>query len=419
MPIAIGLFQPPRRADDADSEPDFVQRFYSSLTGPRTAAAVFVAISLVLAGVGLHRAFTSGLYETNLNALRNRDSIAHGGASWDQKMSEIFGVWLSPVVALVTDPAQRETAADALRQVLLFSPDPGLPPAERVETIESVVPSPGEQQRRLEILRRAKRLLGNAEDISSRGRAVVDRWLSDQSLQPIAPSSVPSVLKKGFAEIDGRTDRVTLVYPSIKINYNDADNVLRFSDALHRAQLPSGTVVGGSFLFMAEIIRLVEDESPKVVLVVCLLVALVLIPIFLKNPRRVLICIVTVAAVAFVAQSIMIALGVRVNMFNFAAVPITIGVGSDYVVNLFGAMDAFECDARQAAAKMGGAILLASLTTVVGYLSLVIAQSGALRTFGWAAVLGEIMAVCTVLLVLPALSKPLTTRVRREAQQIA
>jgi predicted RND superfamily exporter protein len=52
---------------------------------------------------------------------------------------------------------------------------------------------------------------------------------------------------------------------------------------------------------------------------------------------------------------------------------------------------------------MGGGILLCSLTTIVGYISLVIAQSGALRTFGWAAVLGEAMAVTIVLLVLPVL----------------
>ncbi len=377
-----------------------------------------MTISLALAAVGVHRALGSGLYETNLNALRNRDSIAHGGASWDQKMNQIFGVWLNPVVALADDPGKREQVAASLRQTLMAT-DHGPAPAERIETIESVVPQPSEQQRRLEILKRAKRLLGNAEDVSPRRREIIDHWLSDRSLQPITPAGVPTVLKKGFTEVDGRSDRVTLIYPSIQINYNDAENVLRFSDALQRAPLPSGTVVGGSFLFMAEIIRLVEDEAPKVVLVVCLLVAMVLIPIFLRNPRRVLICIATVAAVAFSAQSIMLALGVRVNMFNFAAVPITIGVGSDYVVNLFGAMDAFECDARQAAARMGGAILLASLTTVVGYLSLVIAQSGALRTFGWAAVLGEIMAVCTVLLVLPALSRPLTTPVRHEAQQTA
>ncbi len=414
MPIAIGLFKPPRRDAARDREAVFANRFYSGRAGPRTAAAVFVVISLVLAAVGIRRALVSGLYETNLNALRNRESLEHGGASWDQKMSEIFGVWLNPVVALVADPAQREAAASALRSVLLV-PDRGPAPAERVETIESVLPAPAEQQRRIEILKRAKRILGSAEDAPPQMRDLIERRLSDRSLQPISAADVPAALTQGFKEVDGRFDRVTLIYPSLKINYNDADNVLRFADALQRAQLPPHTVVGGSFLFMAEIIRLVQAEAPTVVLVVCLLVVMVLVPIFLKQPRRVLICIVTVAAVAFSAQAIMLAVGVRVNMFNFAAVPITIGVGSDYVVNLFGAMDAFACDARQAAARMGGAILLASLTTVVGYLSLVIAQSGALRTFGWAAVLGEVMAVCTVLLVLPALSKPLRAPIRQDA----
>ena len=418
MPIAIGLFRPPRRDAAHDFGGALAHRFYASPSGPRVAAAVFVVVSLTLAAFGIHRAVKGGLYETNLNALRNRDSLAHGGASWDAKMSEIFGVWLNPVVALVDKASTRETAATALRQTLLTS-DRGPAPAERVETIETVVPSAAEQQRRIEILSRAKRLLADADDVSVADRNAIEPWLSEASLLPISADGVPAALKRGFVEIDGRSDRVVLVYPSLKINYNDASNVLLFEDAMHRAQLPAGTVAGGSFLFMAEIIRLVEAEAPKVALVVCLLVALVLIPIFYKHPRRVLLCIVTVGAVAVSAQAIMLALGVRVNMFNFAAVPITIGVGSDYVVNLFGAMDAFGCDARRAAAKMGGAILLASLTTVVGYFSLVIAQSGALRTFGWAAVLGEIMAVCTVLLVIPAVSRPLKEPVGQEANQAA
>src|SRR5208283_318279 len=76
-------------------------------------------------------------------------------------------------------------------------------------------------------------------------------------------------------------------------------------------------------------------------------------------------------------------------------------VGADYVVNLLGAMSSLRVDARAACARMGGAILLCSLTTVIGYLSLVLAKSGALRSFGWAAVVGEIVASLVVLLVLP------------------
>ncbi|HNN95932.1 MAG TPA: hypothetical protein PKI03_26840, partial [Pseudomonadota bacterium] len=51
---------------------------------------------------------------------------------------------------------------------------------------------------------------------------------------------------------------------------------------------------------------------------------------------------------------------------------------------------------------MGGAILLCSLTTIFGYFTLLLASSGALRSFGQAAVLGEITAVTIVLVVYPA-----------------
>jgi predicted RND superfamily exporter protein len=136
---------------------------------------------------------------------------------------------------------------------------------------------------------------------------------------------------------------------------------------------------------------------------VCLLVALVLLPFFRRRPLRIVLVVATVTAVGVAAQAMMFAVGVQLNMINFAAVPITIGVGADYALNLLGAMDAFSVDARRACARMGGAILLCSLTTVVGYASLLLAQSGALRTFGWAAVLGEVMAVTTVLFALPVL----------------
>ena len=48
------------------------------------------------------------------------------------------------------------------------------------------------------------------------------------------------------------------------------------------------------------------------------------------------------------------------------------------------ASEAFFRDPAAGVAKLR-AIALCSLTTIVGYFSLVIAQSGALRTFGWAA----------------------------------
>jgi hypothetical protein len=375
-------------------------------------AGACVALALIGGSLGVRYAARAGLYEMDLSTLRNRDSLRSGSASWDGKMNELFGVWLNPVVALVDDPAHREEVAAELRRVLIDRKDPT---AERVETIEEFVPPIGRQNERLDRLRQIKkRLAGVSRDkIPEKAREMIDRWLAPEALVPITPNDVPASLRQGFTEVGGRLDRVILVYPTLKVDFNDGRNILRFADQLAGAKLPRGTVVGGGFLFMGEIIRLVRDESPSVILVVCALVALVLVPIFARRPLRIPLVVSTVAAVAVCAQAIMLALGVQLNMLNFAAVPITIGVGSDYAVNLLGAMDAFSVDGRRACARMGGGILLCSLTTIVGYISLVIAQSGALRTFGWAAVLGEAMAVTIVLLVLPVL---LPRRVDNESE---
>jgi uncharacterized protein len=399
MPVAISLLNPPR-----EERPSPIQgvllRFFSRPFWPGFIAAVFVFISLGGGIVGARRAIRNGLYEMDMRALRNRDSLRSGSASWDTRVNSLFGVWMNPVAGLVDDPAHREPLAMDLKRTLID----GSHVAERVETIQRLVPSREEQVQRIKRLEKLSKSLAHvpSEEIPERARPYLEK-LRAGDLKPISIDDVPEALKLPFTETGGRADRVVLLFPSLQIDYNEGQNIIRFADELHATPMPPDATVGGSFLFMAEIIRLVRDEAPRVVLVVALLVALVLAPLLLRRPLRILLVVSTVGSVALLAQANMLMVGVKLNMLNFAAVPITIGVGADYVVNLLGAMDALKADARRACAKMGGAIFLCSLTTVIGYVSLLMAQSGALRTFGWAAVLGEVMAVTTVLVVLPVL----------------
>jgi predicted RND superfamily exporter protein len=401
MPVAIAVLHPPRQNVEHSFAQGIFARLYAHRIFPRVLAAGFLCFAGGLAVYGAVRAYHTGLYEMDMRTLRNRESLAHGASSWDRTINRVFGVWLNPVAGLVEQPEQREATAQALRDVLLNAP----PYAERVETIESLVPNDAEQAHRLvrlkEVLKDVKRV--PPEELPEKVRPYIAAWSQPENLQPITLAEVPPSMKQGYFEKNGRADRTVLVFPSLAINFDDATKVLTFDDRLKQAPLPKGAVVGGAFLFMAEIIRLVRDEAPRVILVVCLLVAGVLLPIFWRRKWRIPVVVGTVAVVAVVSQAIMVALGVRINMLNFAAMPITIGVGADYVVNLLGAMDALDASPRQACVRMGPAIALCSLTTVVGYFSLVLASSGALRTFGWAAVLGELMAVTTVLLVVPAL----------------
>ncbi len=401
MPLTIAWLDPPRQGEQLSGFQERLTRFFGRPWSPRLVALLVVVASLAVGGIGLRRAIAHGPYDENLLHLRNTQSLRSGGASWDAEMSKIFGVWMNPIVVLVKDGEDREPAAAALRRRMVDGPRHM---AERVETIAQYVHPEAQQRARIQRLSRLRSQISKfpKDSMPAKVKERVDSWLSPRNLHVLTPEDVPNSLTRAFQETNGRTDRVVLLFPSLGINYNNARNVIRFSDELSSVKLPKGSVAGGAFLFMAEILRLIQREAPRVVLVVCALVALVLVPIFRRRPLRIPLVVATVAVVAISAQCVMFAVGVRLNMLNFAAIPITIGVGADYVVNLLGAMDAWGVDARRACARMGGAILLCSLTTIVGYLTLLFAHSGALRSFGWAAVLGELMAVATVLIVLPA-----------------
>jgi predicted RND superfamily exporter protein len=96
-------------------------------------------------------------------------------------------------------------------------------------------------------------------------------------------------------------------------------------------------------------------------------------------------------------------LGIRINFANFIAFPITLGIGVDYAVNV---VSRYELDGKRdmlaAVRSTGAAVALCSLTTIIGYSSLLMAQNRALYLFGLLAVLGELACLSVALASLPA-----------------
>ena len=89
------------------------------------------------------------------------------------------------------------------------------------------------------------------------------------------------------------------------------------------------------------------------------------------------------------------------NFLNFVVLPITFGIGVDYAVNIvqrYRQGGSLEKVLRET----GSAVALCSLTTVIGYASLMVADSQALAGFGLLAALGEVTCLFTALFVLPA-----------------
>ena len=96
-------------------------------------------------------------------------------------------------------------------------------------------------------------------------------------------------------------------------------------------------------------------------------------------------------------------LKVKLNFLNFIALPITFGIGVDYAVNIVQRYAREGAGGALAAVReTGGAVVLCSLTTTLGYLALVRSMNFAVRSLGVAAVVGEVTCLLAAVLVLPA-----------------
>jgi hypothetical protein len=95
---------------------------------------------------------------------------------------------------------------------------------------------------------------------------------------------------------------------------------------------------------------------------------------------------------------------IKLNFCNFVAYPITVGIGVDYSVNVISRfVQDGSRDVTGAVRSTGAAVGLCSLTTTIGYSSLLLAKNRALFLFGLTAVLGEVACLTAAVVALPAL----------------
>ena len=99
------------------------------------------------------------------------------------------------------------------------------------------------------------------------------------------------------------------------------------------------------------------------------------------------------------------AFGLKVNFLDFVALPITIGIGVDYAVNIAARARQYTGPGagRRSLGTTGGAVLLCSYTTIVGYASLLFSKNRGIHTFGFSAMLGELTCLTAALFIAPAL----------------
>jgi predicted RND superfamily exporter protein len=230
-------------------------------------------------------------------------------------------------------------------------------------------------------------------------------YMPPEPLTTFGIDDLPESIARPFTEKDGTRGRLVVVEAQPG-KENDLHYLLKYADAFRETRLPSGKLVRGSgraFIFSDILSAIVHDVPRAVSLSLALTLAAVLLT-FRRGGWHALTVLFALAIGVAGEVLFLYGRGIRINFLNFAALPITFGIGVDYAVNV---AQRYRADGSRdilaALRTTGGAVVLCSLTTMLGYLALLGSQNRAIRSLGLIAVVGEVSCLLAAVTVLPAL----------------
>jgi predicted RND superfamily exporter protein len=341
--------------------------------------------------------------EYDFSKLRRADTWVDGEGHWGRKMDAVLGSYLTPTVLLADSPAQARAVRERLERAMQRAPLSGM--VTRVFAIDDVVPN--QQEAKIAEAKQIRSALTPRvrARIPADRREQVDRLLSHELTRPIGPDDLPPRLLVGLRERDGQVGNTVVVFPRPSRELWQGPPLAAFVGAL-RAAADTGTPparVAGSLPLSTDILASVRRDGVFASFAAFAGVFLVVFGVFRFSRTTLLVMGTLTVGVVWVGAFAMAA-GVKVNFANFIAFPITFGIGVDYATNVMSRYLADGArDVRPAIRATGGAVALCSVTTVVGYSSLLLAENRALFLFGLLAVLGEVVCLIAGILLLPAL----------------
>jgi uncharacterized membrane protein YdfJ with MMPL/SSD domain len=287
----------------------------------------------------------------------------------------------------------RDTDAKRTPKTVLF---------QNIKSIEDILPA--NQGEKIVLLAEIRKMLDTAlPELADAERKDLEKLRPPDDLQPLGDSDVPAEIAWPFTERDGTRGRLILADASDNYDTWNIKALISFADEVRKLDLGEGVVLGGSMFVFADVLRSMEGDGPRATVAATIgAVLIVLLLVGLGRHGWVTLACGLSGTLWMIAGCWL--LGLKVNFLDFVALPITIGIGIDYAVNIAAREKADgPGSALRSLATTGSAVTLCSYTTMVGYGSLLQSASGGIRSFGAAATLGEVTCLLTALTLGPAL----------------
>jgi len=369
---------------------------------PGVVCAVAGVLALA-AGVIVVRFVAADPFEYDIKNLRSEGADAVAARQWMQVSDGAFGRGISGKTYIAADrPDQVPQIVDALREI-----DARTAARDKtIGTISSILDViPPDQDARLAMLGELRTLLDDPalDQLDDADREPLRELRPPDDLRAMTPADLPQEVKDHLTERDGRIGMMVAIRPAPTLDDWNGHDLIRFASAVRELHLADGETVttSGSSVIFADIVTAIRRDGGVVTSIAALgLLVMVVLVVGLDRRAGAVLAATALGSLAMVATCALA--GIKVNFLDFVALPITLGLGVDYAINIAHRAH-HDADARTTLETAGAAVLVCSLTTIVGYGSLLVSDNLAIRGFGLASLIGEVACVTTALAVVPSI----------------
>jgi predicted RND superfamily exporter protein len=318
---------------------------------------------------------------------------------------------------------------------------PNRKPFDKIADIFDLLPK--DQEAKIKLIEEARDRLERAHRrgfIAEADWLELKRYIPDGAIKPIGVDDLPEQVARMFIEKDGTRGRLVYIVPSTGRSVWDGHYLIEWADTFRTTTLPDGSVIKGSgaAVIFADVLLAVVEDAPKAILFSIIGTLLIIIIAFRGRASALIVIGTLVMGLLWMMAALSLydarftwtggvpdidLVGLKLNFLSFIALPISVGVGADYALNIVqryrlsggGGGSAGDARIRDVVIETGGAVILCSLTTILGYFALTMSINRAIVSFGFAAAAGELSCLLAAVLALPAF---LVWRARRRRARL-
>lgn len=274
-----------------------------------------------------------------------------------------------------------------------------------IDKVVSLISSiPDSQDEKLKIISRIQKVYSDKVFKYLRGEQAKTFKEAKEVLYPdrINIDNLPVEVKRIFTGIDNTPTYLMWVFPSVQL-YNGKE-VIRFVDEIRHINTVKSDPIGvsGETFIIADMLDLIKKDGSLAIILSLITVMIILFIDFRSLPKVGLVMLPLLAGIALML-GVMSLFDIRSNFLNVVMFPTIIGLGVDNGVHLYNRYkEQNYSNVSLMLQSTGSAVILSSLTTIIGFGSLLLAVHQGLNSVGLIAVIGISGCLITSIILFPA-----------------